>query len=319
MKTLTVIMAIFVLFCACSTSKKDIQSTEPTFSIAYNVHMPDTINDDWEIIKMKADGSGKQNILQNDDVAWTYTAHEGRLIFISDRDTCYRCFFLYESDADGKNLRKVSDLRLEDSWMSSRKDGKEMIVAGRIGKDVRFQFFIVNTENGAFKQITNDTAALFRDPCFSPDGKQIVISYQKNKRDKTTHEELFLMDENGRVGQQLTVYPENNPSAKEYGYRAGSARWHPTENFISYVSLQDGRQSIYAVSPDGKKHWKLLNRTDSESWHDWSADGKWLVFNNSDRAETQYHISLMNWQTKVEKQLTDLTYKSQLSPVIIGD
>ncbi|MBK8392793.1 MAG: PD40 domain-containing protein [Saprospiraceae bacterium] len=73
------------------------------------------------------------------------------------------------------------------------------------------------------------------------------------------------------------------------------------------------------VSPDGKKHWKLLNRTDSESWHDWSADGKWLVFNNSDRAETQYHISLMNWQTKVEKQLTDLTYKSQLSPVIIGD
>lgn len=79
-----------------------------------------------------------------------------------------------------------------------------------------------------------------------------MFSYQKNKRDKTTHEELFLMDENGRVGQQLTVYPENNPSAKEYGYRAGSARWHPTENFISYVSLQDGRQSIYAVS---KSRW----------------------------------------------------------------
>lgn len=296
--------------------------THPTESgkrlgIAYNIHIPDTTKDDWEIIRMNFDGSGKKNILNNDDVAWTYTAYRDRLFFISDRDTSYRHFFLYETDADGNNIKKISDLRLEDSWMDTRNEGKEMIVAGRIGKEVRFQLFLVDTKTGAYRQITNDTAAMYRDPAFSPDGKQIVFSYQKNKRDKSTHEELFLMDADGSGMIQLTHYPEDNPSAKDYGYRAGSARWHPTENFISYISLQDGRHSIFAVSPDGKKQWKLLDNPDSDGWHDWSEDGKWLVFNSSDKAETQYHITLINWQTKEKKQLTDTTYKSQLSPVFI--
>jgi TolB protein len=69
------------------------------------------------------------------------------------------------------------------------------------------------------------------DPCFSPDGKKIAFYYQKDKTDKTSHEELFLMNDDGTGITQLTHYPENNPSAKEYGYRAGATKWHPTEKF----------------------------------------------------------------------------------------
>lgn len=319
MKKIVTLIIVCILLYACGTSQNTSKGNEKKFSIAYNVHLPDTTKDDWEIIIMSIDGSGKKNILNNDDVAWTYTTYKNRLFFISDRDTCYRCFFLYETDANGSRIKKVSNLQLEDSWMSTRKDGEEMIVAGRIGKEVRYQFFIINTKTGAYRQITKDTSALYRDPCFSPDGKKIVFSYQKNKRDKSTHEELYLMNEDGSELTQLTHYPENNPSAKDYGYRAGSARWHPTENFISYVSLQDGRHSIFAITPDGKKQWKLIYNPESEGWHDWSSDGKWLVFNSSDKAETQYHITLMNWQTKEKKQLTDTTYKSQLSPVFIEE
>lgn len=290
---------------------------ELKYSIAYNIHVPDSTVDDWEIMHMEMDGSSKKNITNNDDVAWTYHAYKDRLFFISDRDTCYRCFFLYEMDKDGENIRKVSDLRLEDSWMDSRKEGEEMIVSGRIGKTLRYQLFMVNTKTGEYQQITSDTAALFRDPCFSPDGKQIVFSFQKNKRDKSSHEELYLMDVAGSEMKQLTRYPEDNPSAREYGYRAGSARWHPTENFISYVSKQDGRHSIFAVTPDGTKQWKLIDNPDSEGWHDWSEDGNWLVFNSSDIEESQYHITLMKWKTKERFQLTDLTYKAQLGPVFI--
>jgi TolB protein len=287
-------------------------------SIAFNIHVPDTANDNWDIINMNFDGSDKKNITHHDDVAWTYYAYRDRLFFISDRDTCYRCFFLYESDANGNNVRKVSEIQLEDSWMSSRRNGEEMIVAGRIGKSVRYQLFLVNTSTGVFKQITNDTAALHRDPCFSPDGRKIVLSYQKNKRDRSAHEELYLMNDDGTMLTQITRYPEDNPSAGEYGYRAGSARWHPDGGFISYVSRQDGRHSIFAVTPDGKKQWKLIENPDSEGWHDWSANGQWLVFNSSDNAETQFHITLMNWITKEKHQLTDTTYKAQLGPVFVS-
>lgn len=315
-----IIISIFLsafLLTSCSNNKTDDIEKETKYKIAYNVHLNDTINDNWEIFCMNIDGTGKKNITNNTDVAWTYYAYKNRLFFISDRDTCYRCYFLYEADSDGNNVKKVSNLQLEDSWMSSRNDGEELVVAGRIGKEIRYQLFIIKTRTGNFRQITSDTSAMFSDPCFSPEGKQIVFSYKKNKRDRSTHEELFLMNDDGTGMMQLTHYPEDNPSAKEYGYRAGASRWHPTENFISYISKQDGRHSIFAVTPDGKKKWKLTNNEFAEGWHDWSPDGNWLVYNSSDIDENQFHITLMNWETKAQKQLTDTTFKSQQAPVFI--
>ncbi len=306
-----------LLFIAILTIATNCFSQSKTYQIAYNVHVPDKARGNYEIFTMDMDGANKKNITNHPDVTWTYYAHKNKLYFVSDRDTSYRAYFLYETDANGKSLKKISSLQLEDSWMSSRNNGAEMIVTGRIGKETRYQLFLINIKTGVYKQLTTDTSAKYSDPCFSPNGKQIVYSYQKNKRDRSTHEELFIMNADGTGAKQLTHYPENNSSAKEYGYRAGSARWHPTENFITYVSLQDGRHNIFAVNPTGDKQWKLLSNELSEGWHDWSSDGKWLVFNSSDWKETQYHITLMNWKNKTSKQLTDLNYKAQQSPVFI--
>lgn len=318
MRAIVAIPVLIAVLFSCRNKQshsKDVDEGK-SYTIAYNILIPDSARGNWEIMHMNSDGSEKKNITNNPDVAWTYHAYKDRLFFISDRDTCYRCYYLYELDRN-MGAKKLSDLQLEDSWMSTRNNGEEMIVSGRMDADLRFQLFIINTATGAHRQITGDTAALYRDPCFSPDGKKIVFSYKKNRRDRTTHEELFIMNEDGSELAQLTNYPEDNISAKEFGYRAGAARWHPTENFISYVSKQDGRHSIYAVTPDGKKQWKLIDNPDSEGWHDWSSDGKWIVINNSDNQEKQFHITLMNWETKEKKQLTDTTYKSQLGPVFI--
>ncbi len=297
----------------------DRQRDKPSESllIAYNVHIPDTTREDYEVMVMNFDGSEKKIVSNGPGIDWTYEAVDDSLMFISDRDTCYRCFFLYKAGVDGSNPRRVSDLQLEDSWMSGRKNGEELIVTGRIGKQIRHQLFLIDMKSGAFRQLTQDTAARHGDPCFSPAGSKIAFSYKKNRRDRSTHEELYLMKDDGTGMTQLTRYPEENPSAKDYGYRAGAARWHPTENFISYVSLQEGRHSLFAVAPDGSKQWKLTDSQFAEGWHDWSPDGKWLVFNSSDWEETQYHITLMNWETKDLKQLTDTAYKAQQSPVFI--
>ncbi len=309
---------ILLLFsCRDSTNLGQQSFPEKDYFIAYNIYIPDTTKDDWEVMIMNADGSEKRNLTNHDDVAWTYYAFQDKLYFISDRDTCYRCFFLYETDSSGQSNRKVSSLRLEDSWMSSRNNGEEMAVTGRLGSETRFQLFIVNTTTGHYTQITTDTAARYGDPCFSPDGSQIVYAYKKNKRDRNSHEELFIMNADGSGIRQLTHYPEENVSAKEPGYKAGAPRWHPTEPFISYISLQDGRHQICAVSPDGSNQWKITTGPKGEGWHAWSPDGKWLTFDSSDPDGRQYHIMLMNWQTKEVNQLTDTTYKSQLSPVFV--
>lgn len=301
---------------ACKSIK--VAEKDRAIAIAYNVAVKDSLgNSNYEIFTMNMDGSNSKNITNNKDVAWTYRAYNDVLYFISDRDTCYRCYFLYKMNYQGDNVQKVSHLQLEDSWMDYNKNGSEIIVSGRIGKDIRHQLFVINSNNGTYRQITNDTLGKYKDPAFSPDGKKIAFVYKKNKRDKSLNDEVFVMDSDGKNLKQLTFFPKNNVSYVSNGYKAGAISWHPTENFISYLSMQDNRHNIYAVTPDGKKQWRLTQNDFSEGWHSWSSDGKWLVFDSSNADESQYHIMLMNWQTKVVTQLTDSKFKYQQSPVFI--
>lgn len=318
MKHFIIITLVSIALYSCNSKgkKQDLFSGSSDFGIAYNVATKDSSGrTNYEVFVMRSDGSDLRNITNNPDVAWTYNCNEKDLFFISDRDTSYRFFFLYKTDFGGNNIQKISDLRLEDSWMDFRNDGKEAIVSGRIGKNLRYQLFLINTLTGSYSQITNDTSAFFSDPAFSPDGKLIAFVYRK--KDKSQNEEIYLMNPDGTGLKQLSHYPQDNISRDSSGYKAGSPHWHPTQNFISYISLQDGKHSIFAIDPNSKKQWKLTDHDFSEGWHDWSPDGKWLTFDMTSEKSDQYHIMLMNWETKELRQLTDTKFKSQLSPTFI--
>lgn len=304
-------------FVLSSCSKKTTVSPAPqNLKIVYNV-LENREKGDYDLYTMNLDGSSPMNITRHPDVAWTYYAWKYKLFFISDRDTCRRCYFLYESDPDGNRVRKVSNLRLEDSWMSSRNNGKEMIVSGRIGKEIRYQFFLVDVKTGAFRQITTDTAAVYSDPCFSPDGKQIVYRYKKSRRDRYEKAELWLMNADGSgTPRQLTHYPPTDTTAEWHSYHAGPPHWNAQAGYITYQSLQEGKYSIYAVTLDGKRNFKLVEMPLEAGWHAWSPDGDWLVMDVFNHEQTTFDIWLWNRKTKSLKQLTD-TERYEQSPVFV--
>ena len=299
---------VMFTFMACSEFKKEAQQEDKQLLIAYNV-LVDAESDNYDIFTMNLDGSNKHNITNDKDVAWTYISHKQKIFFISDRDTTSRKYFLYEMDYAGKNIRKLTDFLLRDSWMGTRNNGKELIVFPQTNEDSLFR--IIETDGQLIKRF-NPGTAYFSHPTFSPDGTQIAFvgKNKPSKREEGYQEEIYVVDDVGENLLRLTYYPDDDTTANWYDYRAGPPIWHPTENFISYQSKQNGKYSLYGVSPDGSKHWKLTSNVENEGWHSWSPDGKWLAIELFDNEQTQFHIGLMNWESKEMRILTDIIHLS---------
>lgn len=311
MKNIRILISVLLLTFSGIAQPRELK-------IAFNV-LEDQKSDNYEVYLMAIDGTRVENITKHKDVAWTYHALSDRLLFVSDRDACRRCYYLYESLPDGSNVKKLTGLRLEDSWMSSRNADTQLVVAGRIDTRVRYQLFLVDLPSGNYRQITNEPRAAFRDPVFSPDGKQIAYVYKKDRTDRAEIEELYVMNVDGTKKKKLTTYLANDPLAKDPGYKVGPPQWNSKYGFISYQSNQAGGQGIYAVSPDGKKNRKLVETEMDAGWHDWSPDGEWLVFDSRDSETGRYDLWLYENKTKALKKLTGASsFKYHQSPVFLG-
>ncbi|KAA3616698.1 MAG: hypothetical protein DWQ05_13290 [Calditrichaeota bacterium] len=300
---------ILILTIGCTPQKS------PEYKIAYNV-LFDEKSDNYEIFVMDLDGGNKKNISKWKGVDWVYHAHKDKIFFISDRDTTHRLYFLYEMDGEGNNVRKISDVRLRDSWFGSRKNGKELIVNPH--QSIDSLFHIIDLDGKIIRKFATGLP-YNSDPCFSPDGKKIVFrgANKKSKREKGFVDELYIIDETGENLKQLTHYPADDTTAEWHSYKAGPPIWNTAENFISYQSKQNGTYSLFAVTPDGKKQWKLTDNSLNEGWHAWSPDGKWLAIDLFDAKQTHCNIGLMDWGSKEMKVITDTSYSYQQAPVFI--
>lgn len=301
---LILLLKLVVLFSAKSQN----------FQIAYNIF--DTTIKDYEVYIMNADGSGKRNLSNKKAVDWTYHANGQMIYFISDRDTCTRCFFLYEIKPDGSGLRRISDLQLEDSWMDNQ--NSIMVVSARQNTTIRFQLATINLQSGQYKWITSDTTAYFSDPVFIEEGKRIAFRHRKNRHDRNEKAEIWVMQPDGSNLRQLSHYPASDTSAKWHSYHAGPPRWNSKHRFISYQSLQNGAYQLFAIRPDGKKQWQLTNGNREAGWHDWSKDGNWLVADITDTANRFYDIGIMRYGDSSFKLLTSRKdWNTNMSPAIV--
>lgn len=314
---LLLLLGIALLFsCKNETQKTDNQPiSSKNYRIAYNV-LVDEKTEDYDVFVMNQSGAKVENITKNEDVAWTYLGGKDKIFFVSDRDTCHRCYFLYEMKSDGSEVRKISDLRLRDSWFGSRKNGTELIVNPHPSVDSAF--YIIDLKGEVLK-IIETGLAMSSSPCFSPNGKEIAFigAHKKSKRDTDFDDEIYVMQDDGKELRKVTAYPPNDTTAQWFDYKAGPPRWHPNGNFISYQSFQNGKYSLYGAFPDGSKNWKLTENIHNEGWHDWSSDGHRLAVEVFDDKQEQFHIALMDWNTGEFRVLTDTVFKYQQAPVFV--
>lgn len=264
------IMAMGVLFLAGCATEPDVR-----YKIAYNVYV-DRDTDDYEVFTVNPDGTEPTNITNRPGMEWVYYAYDGKLFFISDRDACPRCYFLYEMDAAGQNVRKISDVRLKDSWLSSRNGGTELIVNPH--QSVDSVFYIIDLQGNLLAKVDPDMAYA-GDPLFTPDGSQVVFrgSPVPFKMDVGFADELYVINTDGSGRRQLTQFPASDTLADWWEYHAGPPTLAPG-GAISFNSVRDGVGGVFRIGLDGAGLERLTPLEEEVGWHAWSPDGAWFVY-----------------------------------------
>ncbi len=319
-KFLSPIAVVLFFFSACKTDSIHKENTEKITLdtlIAYNVLVdPSTYNYDIFVTDLK--GSKHQNISNNDCLDWVYSAYNDKLFVISDRDTCAQCYFLYETNSTGTEWKKIGNTLVQDSWVDSRNDGKELIIKPK--GDTNTPFEIIDRSGNLIAKV-NPEMDYFNDPCFSADGNQIVFRGYNGDLNEAHKAELYIYDLQTKSKRQLSTYPKDGKTFGHFQYYAGPPRWNDIENRISYSSSNNEKSIINSVNTKGAETKKLTRGNIKAIWHDISLDGKWIAFDGqldfkADSTTSQIFIS--NFEKRSSRKITSGSGYKQ-GPVFVYD
>ncbi len=168
---------------------------------------------------------------------------------------------IYVVNADGQNLRQLTDHEAEDSWPTWHPAGQKLAFC--TNRDGNFEIYSVTLIGQALNNLTND-AVKDREPAWSPDGRQIAFA---SKRGKSLGD-IWVMDNSGGNLKNLTDVRGQDTEP----------RWSWDGQKIGWTSRRNGNDEIWIMdSADGGN---LLQISDVKDNSDpnreptWKPDGK---------------------------------------------
>jgi len=125
---------------------------------------------------------------------------QAQIAFVSERDWNAE---IYVMDADGNNLRKLTNHLASEKSPSWSPDGQSIVFQSDRDGAKNSEIYVMDADGNNLHRLTNHPAS-DGSPSWSPDGQR--IAFQSN-RDGGKNPEIYVMDANGNNPRNLTNHP----------------------------------------------------------------------------------------------------------------
>ena len=233
---------------------------------------------------------------------------QAQIAFMSRRDGKPE---IYVMDADGKNLRRLTNNRDNDWWPSWSPDGKRIVFVSE--RDGNREIYVMDADGGNPQNLTNQPAEDWY-PSWSPDGKRIAFMSLRDGHiiDFAPTYEIYVMDADGGNPQNIT----NDRNDDRY------PSWSPDSERIVFVSQRPGHfkskflitYEIYVMDADGGNQQRLTENRQNDFYPSWSPDGERIAFEADRKGDFENpEIYVMDADGKNQQRLTE-NRRSDLRP-----
>lgn len=286
------------------------------FSPQYKIAFVSASDDNLEIYVMDADGGNLVRLVDNAEFATepSWSPDGKKIAFHSTfhyNQLQYGCNDIYIINADGSNLRKITNsTNCEVWWPEWSPDGKKIaFIVTRKEADTfttrwACNILIINADGSNQMQLTNnypsrDYSLLpynAHDLAWSPDGEKIAFESYNNNFDGL---DIYVVNSDGTGQKRLT-----STSGPFWNH---CPRWSPDGTRIVFFSNRDGfsNNEIYTMDSDGGNQTRLTNNPASDLYPAWSPDGKKIAFISDRDSSDNWGLYVMNADRSNQTRLTN--------------
>lgn len=209
---------------------------------------------------------------------------------------------IYTINADGSNLRKLTDGTTTDGQPSWSRNGKLIVFYSQ--RDGRLQLYVMNADGSGQRKLT-DGADLDYLPDFSPKGDLVV--FQSRKEQPGIAHDIYTIRVDGTNRTRLTdekngyTSPKWSPDGKRIVFELAVV----TKKYYRELSREEmgkmkNSTEIFVMDKDGTNMKNLTNNNVQDSTPQWSKNGKTIYF-MSDRDGSQNVYAMDADGTRVRK------------------
>ncbi len=193
---------------------------------------------------------------------------------------------IYLMNADGTEVRQLTNHDARDAWPTWSPDGKRIaFMSERRGS---WKVFVMEVDTGEDSVQLLTPNGINWEPAWSPDGTRIAFG---SRRDGNS--ELYVMNADGTEQRRLT----------NHNWVDGYPCWSPDSTQIAFVSDRDGDYEVYVINADGT-NLRQLTDNDADEWVPaWSPDGSRIAF--ASERDGNLEIYSMNSDGTDQRRLTN--------------